>query len=141
VTDYNARIEYATRTPIDDELIDALGGHGPATGRTDTGWVEVHITLDAPDLTQAIVRALALGGRAHSTPLLGLEVIPTAEFDARVQAGDEPSGTIGVPEAAELLGVTASAVRQRLAHGSIPGERVGRDWRISRAVVARLAGG
>jgi len=139
MTDFNARIEYATRRVIDDELIEALAGYHPATGRTDTGWVEVCITLPADDLTQAIIRALAVGGHAHTAPLLGLEVIPTAEFDARVQGGDDAAQTVGVAEAAGLLGVTASAVRQRLGAATLPGDRIGRDWRLPRAAIERIA--
>lgn len=133
-TDYNARIDYATRDDIDEQLVDALAGYSPATERTTTGYAGVHITLPAADLAQATTTALALAARACDVPVLALEVMTTAEFDARVEA-DPTEGTASVAEAAALLGVTPSAIRQRLASGSLPGQREGRDWRIPRGAL------
>ncbi|WP_225753181.1 helix-turn-helix domain-containing protein [Actinotalea sp. Marseille-Q4924] len=46
--------------------------------------------------------------------------------------------TLSIQEAAELLGVTASAVLQRVSSGSLPGRRVDRDWRLLRPASKRL---
>lgn len=141
MTDYNARIELQTRddATLPDELIDALTGYGPAVARSERGWVELHITFPATDLRQAATTALALVAQATTVPVLALEVLPTAEFDARLGITPEPE-TLGVPEVAQLLGVTPQAVRQRIASGSLPATRAGRDWRIQRAAAEALAG-
>jgi len=135
MTDFNARLDYATRDEhAHEQLVDAFSDYHPATGTTDLGNVGVHITFPAASLAQATTTALALAARYAGAQLLALEVMPTSEFDARVDA-DPRGGEISVAEAAELLGVTPSAVRQRLATGSLPGARVGRDWRIPRAAL------
>ncbi len=38
--------------------------------------------------------------------------------------------TVGVVEAARILGVTADAVRSRLRRGTLPGHKVGDEWRV-----------
>lgn len=140
MTDYNATIELETRddSTLPDSLIDALPGYGPAVGRSERGWVVLHITFPATDLRQAFTTAMALVGSATDVPVLAVEVLPTAEFDARNGIAPTPE-TLGVPEVAKMLGVTAQAVRQRISSGSLPATRAGRDWRIQRDVVERLA--
>lgn len=138
MTDYNAHVEWKTRDDIDTQLMTALEGYSPAIARSERGWVEAFYTVPADNLRQAFTTAIALAESATTVDVLTVEVLPTAEFDARngIQAAPE---TIGVPEAAEILGVTPQAVRQRLASGSIPARREGRDWRIQRAAVEQLA--
>ncbi len=143
-TDYNARIEYATRgdgTDVDERLLDALTHYSPATGRSERGWVEVHLTVPATGLHQAITTALALAEPAQrliGAAVLAIEVLPTAEFDARQGLSPAPE-TVGVPEAARLLGVTPQAVRQRLVSGSLPGTKSGRDWRIQLSALTAMS--
>lgn len=40
---------------------------------------------------------------------------------------------LGVGDAAAVLGVSSRRVRQMLAHGTLPGQRVGRTWVVNRA--------
>lgn len=47
---------------------------------------------------------------------------------------------ISVAEAADRLGVNVQRVHQRIADGSLPAERIGHQWTIDEADVARLAG-
>lgn len=47
---------------------------------------------------------------------------------------------ISVAEAAGRLGVNVQRVHQRIADGSLPAERIGHQWTIDEADVARLAG-
>lgn len=138
MTDYNAQVEWKTRDDIDAQLMTALDPYSPAIARSERGWVEAYYTLPADNLRQAITTALAVAEAAAAAEVLSIEVLPTAEFDARNGVEDAPE-TIGVPEAAEILGVSPQAVRQRLAAGSLPARREGRDWRIQRAVVEQLA--
>lgn len=42
---------------------------------------------------------------------------------------------VSVTQAASLLGVTPTRVRQRIAEGSLPAEKVGRTWVLDRATV------
>ena len=139
MADYNARIEFTTRddTTMPDDLIDALPGYGPAVARSERGWVELHITFPADDLRQATTTALALAASATSVPILALEVLPTAEFDARNGITPAPE-YVGVPDVAAALGVTQQAVRARIASGSLPARKDGRDWRVQRSVLDRL---
>ena len=82
--EFNARVEYRTRDDVDGHLLEALTDYGPATGRADRGWVEVHITVPATSLRQAVTTALALAESAVDAPVLAVEVLPTEEFDARL---------------------------------------------------------
>jgi excisionase family DNA binding protein len=139
MTDYNARIEYATRDGDDDDLIDALAGYHPAIARAPRGWVEAIITLPAETLRQATTTALAIAevaGRAAlaGAEVLALEVLPTDEFDARNGLAPMPA-LMSVTEAAAELGVSRQAVLQRLEAGSLPGTKVGNAWVVQAAAV------
>jgi excisionase family DNA binding protein len=129
MTRYNARIEYATREPVDDHLIHALVDHHPATGRSARGWVEATISLPAESLRQATVTALALAEAALAAEVLALEVLPTVEFDARLGATPLPE-LLTVSQVAEKLGVSRQAVLQRLESGSLPGQKLGNAWAV-----------
>lgn len=84
------------------------------------------ITLPAASLSQAIttVRAVA----APLGVLYGLEIVPTAAWDRRLGRTTNGDDLIGVTEAAGVLGVTPQAVRERLAAGTLPGRKIGRNW-------------
>lgn len=131
MAEFNARIEYQTREDIDDALLEALTEYGPATGRAERGWVEVYITVPATTLRQAFSTALAVAEAAVQVPVLAVEVLPTAEFDARNGLAPLPE-LVSVTEAAALLGVSRQAVLQRLESGSLPGRKVGNAWVIQR---------
>ena len=132
MTEYNARIEWATRTGDDDDLVDALVDYHPAVSRSERGWVEAHVTLPAETLRQAATSALAIAEAASAAALDGagvlvLEVLPTAEFDERNGLVPMPK-LVSVTEAAERLGVSRQAVLQRLESGSLAGTKVGKTW-------------
>jgi excisionase family DNA binding protein len=48
------------------------------------------------------------------------------------------SGLIGVPEAAKALGFTPRHVRNLIADGFLPAERMGRDFLIRHADLAKV---
>lgn len=127
MTRYNARIEYATREPVTDHLIDALIDYHPAASRSPRGWAEVTITLPSESLRQATVTALALAEAALAVDVLALEVLPTDEHDARLGLAPLPE-LVSVTEAAAKLGVSRQAVLQRLESGSLPGQKAGSTW-------------
>jgi excisionase family DNA binding protein len=136
MTDYNARIEYATRDDVDDDLLDALAPYHPATGRGVRGHVAAIITLPAENLVQATRTALAVAEDAIAAEVLAIEVLPTAEFDARNGLDPLPE-LLSVTEAAERLGVSRQAVLQRLESGSLAGTKVGTTWVVQAAQVSR----
>lgn len=127
MTEYNARFEYRTREPVDDHLLTELAPYHPATSRSSRGWVEVTITLPAEALHQAALTTLAIANAALAAEVLVLEVLPTAEFDARMVLDPLPE-LLSVTEAAEKLGVSRSAVLKRLESGSLPGTKAGNTW-------------
>lgn len=134
LTLYNAVIDVGRAEPR-DEYLEALAEHSPVLAAAPRGTLEVVLSLPASSLRQAVVTALALVEAAGLTPR-SIEVLTSEDFDAR---SADDGATISVAEAAELLGVTASAVRQRLGAGTLPGRRIGRDWRLPRAAIEREA--
>lgn len=90
--DHNLHVEYATwdTEAFGHQLVDGLKGYSPAAGTTpDRGWADVYFTVPARDLTDAFAHGLALARAAGGTvPVVSVEVLPTAEFDARL--GLEP---------------------------------------------------
>jgi excisionase family DNA binding protein len=124
---YNARVEYDERDPVDEQLLDALADYHPATARSPFGRVEVIITVPAVSLRQATLTALSVAGDAHTAPVVAFEVMSTAEFDERLGLTRLPE-LVSVTEAAAKLGVTRQAVLQRLESGSLPGQKVGNNW-------------
>ncbi|NTW42825.1 MAG: helix-turn-helix domain-containing protein [Cellulomonadaceae bacterium] len=136
---YNALVDVGRIDPDVSTLTDDLAAHHAVLAATAHGTVEVILTVPADDLRQAAVTALALVTATGAHPQ-AIAVMATDAFDARHELtplADE----ISVNEAAALLGITGSAVRQRLAGGRIAGRRVGRDWRLPRAEIARIAAG
>ena len=121
----------------DDELVDRLVDYHPAVGPSDLvpGAREVVITLPAASLSQAIttVRAVA----APLGVLHGLEIVPTAAWDHRLGRTTNGDDLIGVTEAAGVLGVTPQAVRERLAAGTLPGRKIGRNWALPASALRR----
>jgi len=136
-TMYNAVVNVGRVEPLDNYL-EQLYGYHAVLASTPEGAVEIIISLPAETLRQAVTTALAVVEAAGLAPD-AIEVLTSAAFDAR--HGEDDGETISVTDAAELLGVTASAIRQRLAAGTIEGRRVGRDWRLPKAAIeARAAG-
>lgn len=135
-TDFHARVELATRDTAETVLA-RLGPALAATGHTALGWVELHLILSAEGLGAAALLAVSrVEAAAPGVAVLAVEVLTSDEAAAR--AGIVPSPTtIGVPAAAELLGITEQAVRHKLRTGRLAGRREGRDWRIQRAEVDR----
>lgn len=136
-TDYNAIVDLGVREPA-DEILDALADYHPALIGGRRGTIVAIITLPAENLRQATLTALAVTTAAIGREPFGVHVMTTADFDA-YWAGDGEE--ISVQEAAQILGVTASAVRQRLSAGTLPGTRKGRDWRLPRQAIEQLEAG
>jgi len=136
---FNVRVELASRAENQDEdLIDALVGYSPAVSRSPRGWVEINFSCPAQDLRQAISTGLALVAAATGHPVVVLEAMSTAEFDARI--GFEPvPDLLSVTEAADLLGISRQRVLQMIDEGKLPGTLIGKSNVIPRAAVEQLA--
>ena len=77
-------------------------------------------------------------GEILGTSARGSTILPVAseaEHSAPAAALLDPVGTA---EAAELLGTTTSAVRQRLRRHTLPGYRIGGRWVIDRLELAAI---
>jgi len=134
-TDFNAVVDVGRVDPEAFDL-DAFAAHSGVLAGSPLGTAEVILTLPAESLGQAAITALALVTAAGYTPR-AVRVMTAAAFDA--EYGLDPADTISVTQAAAALGVTTSAVRQRLGSGSLPGSRDGRDWRLPRIAIEREA--
>jgi len=56
--------------------------------------------------------------------------VPHAEHE--LPEGNPPTaGLVTTGQAAQVLGITERAVRQRITRKQLPAKRVGRDWHIS----------
>jgi len=126
MTEFNATLELAKRNPTDDDvdtLMDAFADFHPTIGTSPLGWVEVTITVQAESLRQAIATALALAG-----DVVSITAMTTAEFDRR------PTEILNVPdmssvsEVAERLGISRTAVQERIDRGTLPARKVGSGW-------------
>lgn len=145
-TQYNARIEWQKRADVEsfdwvDALMDALADWHPAVGSSVRGFVEATITLPADTVRQATSAAALIAQDAAGAAggeTIALEVMPTAEFDARAGLAPWPE-MLSVTQAAERLGVSAQAVRQRLESGSLAGTKVGATWVVSGSQAALAA--
>ena len=60
-------------------------------------------------------------------------------MDAKATEGEQHE-VLTVAEAAELLQVAQQTVRSELTAGRLPGRKVGKAWRLSRAAVAAYIG-
>ena len=131
-TDYNVLIDIGRVDP-DGLDLDVLAEWSAVAAGTPLGTVEVVLTIPARTLRQAAATGLSVV-EAAGLETRSVRVLTTAAYDAGLDVGVEPE-TVSVADAARILGISPQAVRQRLGAGSLPGRRVGRDWRIPRASV------
>lgn len=117
-------------------LLAALEPHLPVLEVGPRGTLVVIITLPAANLLEAVRDALEVCARAAGREPAAVHVLSTDDFDSGAWLGN--TGTLSVAEAAEALGVSADVIRRRLAEGSLPGRRVGRDWRLPRSCIEQL---
>lgn len=141
--------------PLDEaglhELVRALPGG--SAGRSPYGpqlRVGVHLLADNPEQAVAVARVLvhtalaSIGAETIGDPL-AVEVLTEDEADRRLAVADARHDS-GLPpmystkQAAELLGVTPGAIRQRAESGTIPTRKVGdAGWIFPAAAIDALA--
>ena len=142
--DYNAPVEvahrpdpYAVDADFGDDVIDRLLAASPAIGISERGWMDVTITRPANSLLDASATALALVKAATGHEPVSVEVMPTAEFDKRNGISYPMPDLVSVSEAAQILGVSRQAVLDRITRKTLPATKVGREYAIQRASVAK----
>lgn len=139
--EYTAEVELASRDFTDAALAAAaaaLEGYRVVLTTSRRGRLSATITIPAGDLRQACTTALAVAATTGHE-VIGVEVMATAEFDARAGIEHLPA-LVSITQAATALGVTRKAVIRQLERGGLGGQRVGVTWAIPRAALdARLA--
>lgn len=120
MTSYTARIEWMRHSETNeaelDELMDALAVYSAAIGPEDSPengpWIlAATITLEAGTLRQAIAAALQVVETATGEKALAIEILPTHEFDRRVNKPLIPP-LVGNAEIARMLGVSRQRAGQ-----------------------------
>jgi hypothetical protein len=138
VDEWNAILELDETITEDraDALMDALADYAVSVGSAPHNRISVTLTLPASNLMQAVRTAIAVAEAASSANVIGLEVLPTEEFDAR--SGLEPiPALVSVAEAAEMLEVTKIRVNQMISEGKFSTARkVGSSFVLAYAEVA-----
>lgn len=138
MTDYNVMLDLGTREPGAVDL-DPFAPYSGVLGGTPLGTVELILTVPAARIDQAVVTATGALWRELGIEPRAVRALSTEDFDTGFDVLDATT-TITVAQAAELLGVTPSAVRQRLNAGTLSGTRTGRDWTVSARLAALYAG-
>lgn len=135
---YSAHVEVDVRkNPTADQVDATMGQLEPfhaSIGMSPHGLLSVQLTVTADTLPQAAIVATSVVESALGAAVVAVELMTEAEFNRR-EGWDDVDDLVGVPEAAELLGVSRQAVGQRVRSGSLPGERRGRDWMVPRKAI------
>lgn len=116
-----------------DELMDALRAFEPSISQTERGWIRIHITVEAANITQATATAIAIAQQATNAPAIATEIM--TELEAAARAGipaPGPSESLSVTEASERLGLTRARINQLVKDGALAAEKVGNSYAIPR---------
>lgn len=139
--DYNATLTITPSSPVEDDeavdvLMEAFADYHPAVGDAPAspGALQAVVTVPAHTLAQAVATATALAAQVGD--LEGIEVIPTQVWDRRAGLKIDDVELVSVTEAATILGLTSQAIRDRIAAGTLPGRKIGRNWLVPTAALA-----
>lgn len=139
--DYNATLTITPSSPVEDDeavdvLMEAFADYHPAVGDAPAspGALQAVVTVPAHTLAQAVATATALATQVGD--LEGIEVIPTQVWDRRAGLKIDDVELVSVTEAATILGLTSQAIRDRIAAGTLPGRKIGRNWLVPTAALA-----
>ena len=136
---YVVTVELDRRTPKEDHelgtIMEAVAPLHGALSTGDGGGLTISVTVPGEDLRQAVTIGLAAAAE-HGTPV-GLTALPERVRDARDGWPAVPE-LVGATAAADMLKVSRQQVWNLIEGGSLPGQRVGRDWVIPAAAVRAL---
>lgn len=140
---YSAAVEVAVKNAsaedYADDLMDALAAYSAAVGTSPRGWLEVRLSVPAETLAQATNTAVAVVESAAGAGAIACEVMTEDEFAAR-QGFTVPAEIVSSAEAASILGISTTRVRQLAAEGrlqAVPYE--GRSKAFTRSSVDAFA--
>lgn len=138
---YNAIVEVATKQDLtDDQLDDALEQlaeyHG-SVGVSARGFAFARVSLPAETLSQAASTAITITQAVLGGTAVAAEVLTEEEFLAREGWAPMPE-VVSTNEAADILGVSPTRVRERIRDKSLPATKVGREHVIQRSAVEAL---
>ncbi len=124
---YTAEVDFKTSTTPDEimEVIEAF--HGVYTFREQRDEHAINISFPADSGKQAIAIATAVTEKFGE--ITGLKVLTSEEFD-RQEGFTHIPDLVSVTQAAQIMGITRSAVIQRIESGSIYAVKVGNAWVI-----------
>lgn len=143
---YTAHLELA-RTPDDDQLptdliddlYDTLGPFSPSFSVSPRGCAAVTMTIHGVNISGALAAAAAVTEDAFDRPVIAATIATETEAEARAAFVDVPD-LVSVAEAAELLGVTPQAVRDRINRHTLQAVRIGeRGTAVPRAALVDQA--
>lgn len=138
LTEYNVIADLGLTDHESVNLDDFAEYHAVLAASPANGHLELIVTVPGDGMRQAVSTALSVIQERLGFEPFVVRAMSTAAFDQGFDVLDSTS-TITVREAADLMGVTPAAVRQRLASGSLAGYREGRDWRVNARVAVLCA--
>jgi len=127
MSSWTTRVEWTTPDLYDEPALDLvmehLDGHDPAIALEHTidgqHTYSATITVEANTLRQAIAAAIDLVAGATAETLVGIEAIPQAVYDHRVEQPTIPE-LVGYAEIADMFGVTRQRARQLVDRPGFP---------------------
>jgi hypothetical protein len=123
-----------------DELMDALAEYAASVGGGPHNHTLITVTVPAASIRQAFTTAVAVTEAATGSTAVGVEVLPTEDFDARSGLESIPALS-SVQEAADVLGLSRVRVAQMVTEGKFSTARkVGGSYVIAYREVANMAG-
>ena len=102
----------------------------------ELGGKEIIFSTQADSLVEAARAALVMVEKI-GVPAFSLMIEEESDAQARIEA--RMGETVGVAEAARILGISGRAVTKRIAVGNLGARREGGTWRIPRAALNRAA--
>lgn len=128
-----------------ENIVEHLATYNASVGFTPRGWLSIRMTFPAASVEQAATTARAIAAEPVAAldagaTIVRLEAMTEAEFDAREGFVHVPD-LLSLPEAADILHVSAQRVRQMVDEGKFAtARRVGeRTWVLARSEVEARA--
>lgn len=136
MTSYNVTIELdqAFGAKSAERAVEALVGFHPAVGGTCRGSTEIVVTVQAERVHAATSAALGLVQMHDLGEPVAVRTQTTADFDRKLGLTPAPE-LLSVTEVAAVLGITRSAVLQRIDNGSLAAQKVGSTYAVHRGAI------